>query len=162
MTIGSALSAHALELLELTPVWRHRPQGSQAGMPPSPAGLDATGLEHWWSVSSAPVGAELRQALEQAASLAMRPLGLSGLRIDWKEPEGIKPLDHQSVSQAALGLPLPGLVLVWGEAALEPTHTLHEGSTIWWVGMPDLAKGLPAAHRRQVWARLLALRTVLV
>ena len=177
------LSSYALEVLELAPLWRYRERPSMdfRDVDARPA------LHRWWSVSAAPVAEGLREALRQAATLAMGPLALPALEIDWRvaalpqqrtvsaeelgDTQGFaqgtwqawlvgqtQPEEQtQSNGQAAM----PGVVLLWGAGFAGPVAVPHGQAQIECVGLPAAAAAQGAEARRQIWAALLGLREAL-
>jgi hypothetical protein len=190
----SVLSVYAREILELHPVWRfrgisgpgHGADNADQPASESPA-ADALPLPgeriYCWSVSvsSAPVSAGLREALQRAAALALAPAG--SLVLHWEEhllPDAAGQTDAQPSTATAEGPlslqalqrwlvaqqtgpqseALPRLVLVWGAEFSGPVAAEAATGT-WLLGLPPPGQFLTAAARRQTWADLLALKRLL-
>ena len=178
-----SLSSYALEVLELAPLWRYRDRPSM-----NPGDIDALpALHQWWSVSVAPLAEGLREAVRQAATLAMGPLALPPLEIDWRvaalpqqPPVSAEELrDTQGFSQETwqawlIGqtqaheqtqsqgqVAMPGVVLLWGAGFAGPVAVPHGQAQIECVGLPAPAAAQGAEARRQIWAALLGLREAL-
>lgn len=171
------LSSYALEVLELAPLWRYRDRPSM-GL----EDLQALPAPHqWWSVSAAPLADGLREAVGQAARLAMGPLEMPALEIAWRVAALLRPAsvpeqqgpDAPGVAQDAWQawlvaqmqgqgqVPIPGVVLLWGAGFAGPVAVPHGEAQIQCVGLPASAAAQGAEARRQIWAALLGLREAL-
>ena len=177
------LSSYALEVLELAPLWRYRDRLS-VGL----EDLQALPAPHqWWSVSAAPLADGLREAVGQAARLAMRPLEMPSLEIAWRvaalpqptsvsEQQGpdapgvaqdawqawlVAQMQGQGQEQGRGQVPIPGVVLLWGAGFAGPVAVPHGEAQIQCVGLPASAAAQGAEARRQIWAALLGLREAL-
>lgn len=171
------LSSYALEVLELAPLWRYRDR-------PSMGLEDLQALPapyQWWSVSAAPLADGLREAVGQAARLAMGPLEMASLEIAWRvaalpQPTSVSEQqgpDAPGVAQDAWQawlvaqmqgqgqVPIPGVVLLWGAGFAGPVAVPHGEAQIQCVGLPASAAAQGAEARRQIWAALLGLREAL-
>ncbi|MEN9765017.1 MAG: hypothetical protein RL397_972 [Pseudomonadota bacterium] len=175
------LSSYALEVLELAPLWRYRDRPSM-GL----EDLHALPAPHqWWSVSATPLADGLREAVGQAARLAMGPLEMPSLEIAWRvaalpQPASVSEQqgpDAPGVAQDAWQawlvaqmqgqgqgqgqVPIPGVVLLWGAGFAGPLAVPHGEAQIQCVGLPAAAAAQGAEARRQIWAALLGLREAL-
>ena len=177
------LSSYALEVLELAPLWRYRDRPSM-GL----EDLQALPAPHqWWSVSAAPLADGLREAVGQAARLAMRPLEMPSLEIAWRvaalpqptsvsEQQGpdapgvaqdawqawlVAQMQGQGQEHGRGQVPIPGVVLLWGAGFAGPVAVPHGEAQIQCVGLPASAAAQGAEARRQIWAALLGLREAL-
>ena len=177
------LSSYALEVLELAPLWRYRERPSMDS-----GDVDALpALHRWWSVSAAPLAEGLREAVRQAATLAMGPLEMPPLEIAWhvaalpqQPPSSAEELRNtqgfsQDTWQAWLvgqiqaheqtqsqgQVTMPGVVLLWGAGFAGPVAVPHGQGQIECVGLPAAVAAQGAEARRQIWAALLGLREAL-
>ncbi len=178
------LSSYALEVLELAPLWRYRDRPSM-GL----EDLQALPAPHqWWSVSAAPLADGLREAVGQAARLAMGPLEMPSLEIAWRvaalpQPTSVSAhegrdmqegfsqdawqawlvaqMQGQGQEQGRGQVPIPGVVLLWGAGFAGPVAVPHGEAQIQCVGLPASAAAQGAEARRQIWAALLGLREAL-
>ena len=175
------LSSYALEVLELAPLWRYRERPSMDS-----GDVDALPARHrWWSVSAAPLAEGLREAVRQAATLAMGPLEMPPLEIAWhvaalpqQPPSSAEELRNtqgfsqdtwqawlmahiEAQRQAHGQAPMPGVVLLWGAGFTGPVAVPHGQAQIQCVGLPAAASAQGAEARRQIWAALLGLREAL-
>ncbi|MFM1881355.1 MAG: hypothetical protein RLZZ344_1589 [Pseudomonadota bacterium] len=158
------LSAYALEVLELTPLWRLRRSLEESAADSIEESSDAPDASTarprvWWSVSNAPVPAALRNAAEQAVGLATRPVSASPASLAWRvaQPsDWFTWLGAQGFAQTAASG--PGIVLVWGADFTGLSRGQVEKMPVWLLGLPDISQGFTAQARRATWASLLALR----
>lgn len=183
----ASLSSYALEVLELAPLWRYQ-ESAETG---AAVVEDMPAPHQWWSVSAAPMTEGLREAVRQAVTLAMGPLALPPLEIDWRvaalpqqPPVSAGELrdthefsqetwhawlvgqtqtqeQTQEQTQGQGKVRMPGVVLLWGAGFAGSVAVPHGQAQIECVGLPVAAAARGAEARRQIWAALLGLREAL-